>query len=44
MQVSGWVFTMGAELAAAEEAGVKLLTQLIIKRGVRYEPFKKKLL
>lgn len=35
---------MGANLSAEEEAIVKLLTQLLIKRGVKYDPFKIKLL
>ena len=42
--VSSWAFTMGASISAAEEAIVKLLTQLLIKRGVKYDPFKIKLL
>ena len=42
-QVSGWAFTMGANISA-EEAIVKLLMQLLIKRSVKYDPFKIKLL
>ena len=35
---------MGANLAAEEEVIVKLLMQLLTKRGVKYDPFKIKLL
>uniref|UniRef100_A0A8B9DNE3 CCHC-type domain-containing protein n=1 Tax=Anser cygnoides TaxID=8845 RepID=A0A8B9DNE3_ANSCY len=35
---------MGASLSAEEEAIVKLLKQLLIARGVKYDPFKIKLL
>lgn len=35
---------MGANLSAEEEVIVKLLIQLLIKRGVNYDPYKVKLL
>lgn len=43
-QVSIWALIIGASLLAEEEAIVKLLTQLLIERGVKNDPFKIKLL
>ncbi|EOA98429.1 hypothetical protein Anapl_18198 [Anas platyrhynchos] len=43
-QVSGWALVMGASLSAEEEAIVKLLTQLLVERGVENDPLKIKLL
>lgn len=42
-QVNGWALIMGANLMA-EEVIVKLLMELLTKRGVKYDPFKIKLL